>query len=415
MRTMDLTYPPEAEEFRVVIRRWLTENLPETWGDPDFAMTAEQRKEFNKEWTAKLFGGGWICASWPAEYGGKGLSLLEQVVLNEEFAACRSASARRLLRRHARRADAAAMGHRGAEEAIHPRDPQGRDRLVPGFQRAGCGLRPGFAQDAGRARRRRVGHQRPEGLDHPGPVRRLHLLVGQDRPQRAQARRDLVPARAHEARGSGGPADPADRRHRGVQRGVLHQRSLPEGERRRRCQQRLEGRHDDARFRTRHLLDDRPSPLPEGIRPDPRPGPNQGTDRGPPDPAAAGAVVVEDQDHADQRLAHPDRRSGGHACHRPLERLQQDVLVGGPPGDVVAGHGHPGHGGPDPPGRHRWRRARGRRSAFERPLPRRRHPVVVLLLAFGDDLGRYGRDPAQHRGRARPRPAQGAQGSRKAP
>ncbi len=86
MRTMDLTYPPEAEEFRLQIKRWLTENLPEQWGEPDFTMTAEQRKEFNQEWTAKLFDGGWICASWPVEYGGKGLSLLEQVVLNEEFA-----------------------------------------------------------------------------------------------------------------------------------------------------------------------------------------------------------------------------------------------------------------------------------------------------------------------------------------
>jgi len=49
-------------------------------------MTPEQRKEFHESWTAKLFEGGWICASWPPEYGGKGLSLLEQVVLNEEFA-----------------------------------------------------------------------------------------------------------------------------------------------------------------------------------------------------------------------------------------------------------------------------------------------------------------------------------------
>jgi alkylation response protein AidB-like acyl-CoA dehydrogenase len=49
-------------------------------------MTPEQRKAFNDEWTSKLFAGGWICASWPAEYGGKGLTLLQQVVLNEEFA-----------------------------------------------------------------------------------------------------------------------------------------------------------------------------------------------------------------------------------------------------------------------------------------------------------------------------------------
>jgi alkylation response protein AidB-like acyl-CoA dehydrogenase len=86
VRSMDLTYPPEAEEFRVEIKQWLKENLPEGWGHPGFTMTADERNDFNREWTAKLFGGGWICASWPTEYGGKGLSLLEQVVLNEEFA-----------------------------------------------------------------------------------------------------------------------------------------------------------------------------------------------------------------------------------------------------------------------------------------------------------------------------------------
>jgi hypothetical protein len=83
---MDLSYPPEAEEFRGVISSWLKENLPERWGEPDFSMTSEERKVFNEQWTAKLFEGGWICASWPTEYGGKGLTLLQQVVLNEEFA-----------------------------------------------------------------------------------------------------------------------------------------------------------------------------------------------------------------------------------------------------------------------------------------------------------------------------------------
>src|SRR6516165_4121673 len=83
---MDLTYPADAEEFRVEIADWLKENLPEGWGERGFSLAAEERKAFNKEWTAKLYAGGWICASWPAEYGGKGLGLLKQVVLNEEFA-----------------------------------------------------------------------------------------------------------------------------------------------------------------------------------------------------------------------------------------------------------------------------------------------------------------------------------------
>jgi alkylation response protein AidB-like acyl-CoA dehydrogenase len=83
---MDLTYPPEAESFRTQIRAWLEENLPQGWFDPGFRLSDTERAQFNRTWTEKLFAGGWICAGWPIEYGGKGLSLLEQVVLNEEFA-----------------------------------------------------------------------------------------------------------------------------------------------------------------------------------------------------------------------------------------------------------------------------------------------------------------------------------------
>jgi alkylation response protein AidB-like acyl-CoA dehydrogenase len=84
--TMDLTYPAEAESFRSVVRAWLEENLPTGWFEPGFKQSVDERKEFNRTWTDTLFAGGWICAGWPIEYGGKGLSLLQQVVLNEEFA-----------------------------------------------------------------------------------------------------------------------------------------------------------------------------------------------------------------------------------------------------------------------------------------------------------------------------------------
>jgi len=83
---MDLTYPPEAEELRTEIRQWLERSLPEGWGSPGFSMTESERRAFNETWTEKLRQGGWICAGWPTEYGGKGLTLLQQVVLNEEFA-----------------------------------------------------------------------------------------------------------------------------------------------------------------------------------------------------------------------------------------------------------------------------------------------------------------------------------------
>ncbi|MGH1505647.1 MAG: acyl-CoA dehydrogenase family protein, partial [Acidimicrobiales bacterium] len=83
---MDLDYPQEAEAFRADIRAWLEENLPDGWLDGTLEMTDDEREAFNTSWTEKLFEGGWICASWPTEYGGKGLETMEAVVLNEEFA-----------------------------------------------------------------------------------------------------------------------------------------------------------------------------------------------------------------------------------------------------------------------------------------------------------------------------------------
>jgi hypothetical protein len=83
---MELTYPAAAEKFRGEIRAWLKENLPAGWFDAGFEMSPDERKAFNESWPAKLYGGGWICATWPVEYGGRGLSVMEGVVLAEEFA-----------------------------------------------------------------------------------------------------------------------------------------------------------------------------------------------------------------------------------------------------------------------------------------------------------------------------------------
>jgi alkylation response protein AidB-like acyl-CoA dehydrogenase len=83
---MDLSYPADAEAFRTEIRSWLEDNLPEGWFAPGFEMSPDEKKAFNEAWPAKLYGGGWICASWPKEYGGKGLPVMHNVVLAEEFA-----------------------------------------------------------------------------------------------------------------------------------------------------------------------------------------------------------------------------------------------------------------------------------------------------------------------------------------
>lgn len=87
---MELSYPTDAVAFRAEIRSWLEANLPAGWFDEGFEMTHEQRSTFNAGWPTKLYEGGWICATWPTEYGGKGLSTMQGVVLAEEFARARA-------------------------------------------------------------------------------------------------------------------------------------------------------------------------------------------------------------------------------------------------------------------------------------------------------------------------------------
>ena len=170
---MDLAYPPEAEEFRSEIAEWLKANLPEGWGGPGFTLTPEERKAFNEEWTAKLYGGGWICASWPTEYGGKGLSLLQQVVLNEEFARAGAPLRADFFGDTLVGPTILQWGTEEQKKQFIPGILQGEIAWCQGFSEPDAGSDLAEPEDAGRARRRRVGDQRSEGVDDPGAVRGL--------------------------------------------------------------------------------------------------------------------------------------------------------------------------------------------------------------------------------------------------
>ncbi|MEO5680299.1 MAG: acyl-CoA dehydrogenase family protein [Acidimicrobiales bacterium] len=83
---MDLIYPAEVEVFRAEVRSWLEAHLPPLWFEPGFTLGGAGRAAFNRSWVRALHEGGWICASWPREFGGRGLTVMESVVLAEEFA-----------------------------------------------------------------------------------------------------------------------------------------------------------------------------------------------------------------------------------------------------------------------------------------------------------------------------------------
>ena len=88
------------------------------------------------------------------------------------------------------------------------------------------------------------------------------FLLARTDPDARQARRDLLPAGAHEAARHRGPAHRADGRQRRFQRDLLHQRPLPAGERGRRREQRVEGGHDHPRLRAGVVGHHRPPAVP---------------------------------------------------------------------------------------------------------------------------------------------------------
>jgi alkylation response protein AidB-like acyl-CoA dehydrogenase len=81
---MDPTYSPDAEAYRAKIAAFLDEHLPAGFTGLG-SMEADEARAFAAEWRKTLHANRLLAASWPAEYGGGGLSELEQVILAEEF------------------------------------------------------------------------------------------------------------------------------------------------------------------------------------------------------------------------------------------------------------------------------------------------------------------------------------------
>ncbi len=79
-KPLDLTLSPTEEAFRDELRAWLKANHP--GAEP----TDEQATfEFRRAWQRRLHEAGWAGVAWPEDYGGRGASMIEQAIFNEEI------------------------------------------------------------------------------------------------------------------------------------------------------------------------------------------------------------------------------------------------------------------------------------------------------------------------------------------
>jgi alkylation response protein AidB-like acyl-CoA dehydrogenase len=88
---VDFSYPPEVDQFRKELRAWLGANLT------DEVVAAGRRRgrdpgtfETLRAWDATLADAQWAAVSWPQEYGGRGATVLEQLVYAEETTRARA-------------------------------------------------------------------------------------------------------------------------------------------------------------------------------------------------------------------------------------------------------------------------------------------------------------------------------------
>jgi alkylation response protein AidB-like acyl-CoA dehydrogenase len=85
---MDLRDSPEDATFRTEARAWLEENLVGAFGDArglGRAGNEHEGRETRIGWERKLGEDGWIGLGWPQEWGGRGATMGQQVIWNEEY------------------------------------------------------------------------------------------------------------------------------------------------------------------------------------------------------------------------------------------------------------------------------------------------------------------------------------------
>jgi alkylation response protein AidB-like acyl-CoA dehydrogenase len=86
---VQLEFSREDEQFREQVADWLRDNLCGSFesirgrgGPGDEHHFVDERKD----WERCLSEGGWTCIGWPEEWGGRGASIEQQVIFNEEYA-----------------------------------------------------------------------------------------------------------------------------------------------------------------------------------------------------------------------------------------------------------------------------------------------------------------------------------------
>jgi alkylation response protein AidB-like acyl-CoA dehydrogenase len=94
---MDFKDSPEEAVFRAEVREFIAREYTGDGSDSEARGAAQAAAQGGPEalarynaWMKKLAKRGWIAAAWPVEYGGAGMTIMQQFIFNEELALARA-------------------------------------------------------------------------------------------------------------------------------------------------------------------------------------------------------------------------------------------------------------------------------------------------------------------------------------
>ena len=84
---MDFSLSQKELDFAREVRAWVEANLPAEWRRDGLWTRADDPAwvEVARRWQQKLFEGGWAAISWPREFGGRGATVIERWLFDEEL------------------------------------------------------------------------------------------------------------------------------------------------------------------------------------------------------------------------------------------------------------------------------------------------------------------------------------------
>src|SRR5438067_11702953 len=89
---MDFEFSEREEAFRKDVRAWLEGNVPDELRGKAFASSRADVDEVRRlrAWQKTMWEAGYVGLNWPKEFGGRGASLTEQIILFQEMARAES-------------------------------------------------------------------------------------------------------------------------------------------------------------------------------------------------------------------------------------------------------------------------------------------------------------------------------------